>query len=177
MRAPVVAAAFVLVGAGTGAVAAVDTTGNNIALNGSDTLFEVTRDIVNSCSGQFANFQATNTTYYGGGSGVGAAQMGGNLQQFAPMSRALSATEYCLAPAPASPTLTASLLVGLDGVTIVANTVNSCTTAIDGVTPTNPANGFGITSSFLSRWVRAIAGDGRRGTRGSRRSRTSSSST
>ena len=150
MRTSIVGAAFLLVGAGAATVAAVDTTGNNIALNGSDTLHDVTTDIIASCGSTFANFAAQNITYPGGGSGVGAVQMGADLQQVSPMSRALKNTEYCAIPSPASPGLTADLLVGIDGVAIVANSVSSCTTAADGVTPVAAANGFGKTTSFTT---------------------------
>ena len=152
MRTSMVGAAFLLVGAGAATVAATDTTGNNIALNGSDTLHDVTNDIIADCATQFgATWTNNKITYAGGGSGVGQAQMAANLQQIAPMSRALKNTEYCSGfPAPSSPTLTADLLVGIDGVAIVGNTVNICTTGADGVTPINPANGFGIGTSFTT---------------------------
>ena len=43
-------ATFLLLGAGATAVsAAVDTTGSNLTLNGSDTLFEVTQNILTAC--------------------------------------------------------------------------------------------------------------------------------
>jgi cysteine-rich repeat protein len=135
-------AAFLLVGAGAATVAAVDTTGSNIALNGSDTLFDVTQDVIAACKLQFGDFASQNITYLGGGSGVGASQMGLNVQQVAPMSRALKNSEYCATPAPSGAGLSEGLLVGIDGVAIVANTVNSCA-------DTNGAsNGFGKTTSF-----------------------------
>jgi PBP superfamily domain len=158
MRTSIVGAAFLLVGAGAATVAAVDTTGNNLALNGSDTLFDVTTDVIAACKVQFADFAGNKITYKGGGSGVGAAQMQGtgnvnaspptNLpqaQKVAPMSRALKNTEYCPpsgnSSAPlASPSLTTDLLVGIDGVAIVANTVNSCSDSV--------SNGFGLLSTF-----------------------------
>jgi cysteine-rich repeat protein len=141
-------------------VAAVDTTGNNIALNGSDTLHDVSTDIIADCATQFGTTWTNNKiTYPGGGSGVGAAQMDAIAQMIAPMSRSLKQAEYCPQtsggvatplPAPASPGLTADLLVGIDGVAIVANTVNNCTTLADGITPslTPDAVGFGITTTF-----------------------------
>jgi cysteine-rich repeat protein len=139
-------------------VAAVDTTGNNIALNGSDTLHDVSIDIIADCATQFGTTWTNNKiTYLGGGSGVGAAQMDSNLQQIAPMSRALKNSEYCPVnssnvatplAAPASPGLTADLLVGIDGVAIVSNTIKSCTTGSDGLIPTAPAVGFGTQATM-----------------------------
>src|ERR1700733_4921249 len=123
MRTSIVGAAFLLVGAGAATVAAVDTTGNNIALNGSDTLHDVTVDVINSCTGTFADFAAQKITYNGGGSGVGAFAMEGNNQQVSPMSRSLKNTEYCQNQETApnkngNQALTADLLVGIDGVAL-----------------------------------------------------------
>jgi hypothetical protein len=153
MRTSIVGAAFLLVGAGAATVAALDTTGNNLALNGSDTLFDVTTDVLASCKLQFPDFAANKITYKGGGSGVGAAQMQGDIQQVSPMSRALKNTEYCppggnvvSGALVGGPGLTADLLVGIDGVAIVANTVNSCS----GTAP----NGFGASTAF------AVTADG-----------------
>jgi cysteine-rich repeat protein len=151
MRTSIVGAAFLLVGAGAATVAAVDTTGNNIALNGSDTLHDVTVDVINSCTGTFADFAAQKITYNGGGSGVGAFAMQGNNQQISPMSRSLKNTEYCQNQETSpnnngNQALTADLLVGIDGVAIVSNQVNNCTATVAGgvSTPTgNAANGFG----------------------------------
>src|ERR1700759_2952285 len=95
MRTSIVGAAFLLVGAGAGTVTALNTTGNNLQLNGSDTLFDVTTDGIAACKLQFSNFAANKISYKGGGSGVGAAQMQGQVQKVAPMSRALKNTEYC----------------------------------------------------------------------------------
>ena len=48
---------ILLVGAGAANLAAaVDTTGSNIALNGSDTLFDVTQSVLASCNTAFADF-------------------------------------------------------------------------------------------------------------------------
>jgi hypothetical protein len=146
MRTSIASAAFLLVGAGAATLAAVDTTGSNIALNGSDTLFDVTRQVITSCATQFSDFTAQNISYLGGGSGVGAGQMAGNIQQVSPMSRALKNTEYCSIPAPASAGLAEDLLVGIDGVAVVANQTNSCSSS--------SANGFGSPAAF------AVTSDG-----------------
>ncbi len=142
MRTSIASAAFLLVGAGAATLAAVDTTGSNIALNGSDTLFDVTRSVITSCATQFSDFASQNITYLGGGSGVGAGQMDTNAQQVSPMSRALKNSEYCSTPSPAAPGLAENLLLGIDGVAIVTNQTTSCTAS------TGVANGFGSSAAF-----------------------------
>ena len=134
---------ILVVGAGAANLAAaVDTTGSNIALNGSDTLFDVTQSVLASCNTAFADFSTQGITYLGGGSGVGAGAMGLNTQQVSPMSRALQSTEYCSIASPASPGLAEGLLVGIDGVAVTANQTNSCSDSISG------ANGFGSSSTM-----------------------------
>jgi hypothetical protein len=91
MRTSIAGALFLLAGAGAATVAALDTTGNNIALNGSDTLHDVTIDILGACGAATGN----GISYLGGGSSVGAAQMASNLQQVSPMSRAMKSGEFC----------------------------------------------------------------------------------
>ncbi len=149
MRTSITGAAILLAGAGAASLAAaVDTTGSNIALNGSDTLFDVTQSVIASCNTAFGDFSSQGITYLGGGSGVGAGQMAGNLQQVSPMSRALKNTEYCSIPSPASPGLAEGLLVGIDGVAVAVNQTNSCSNSASG------ANGFGTTAAF------AVTNDG-----------------
>ncbi len=135
--------AIVLAGAGAANLAAaLDTTGSNIALNGSDTLFDVTQSVMASCNTAFADFSAQGITYLGGGSGVGAGQMWGNLQQVSPMSRPLKSSEYCSVISPASPNLAEALLVGIESVAIAANQTSSCSDSVGG------ANGFGSASTM-----------------------------
>ena len=145
MRTSIAGATFLLVGAGAVAVgAAVDTTGNNIALGGSDTLFEVTRDVITGCP----NAVADGISYEGGGSGVGASAMQINTQQVSPMSRNLKSGEYCgvsldlngdgVVETPTQGT-TEALLVGLDGIAIVSNTTTSCA-----------GNGLGMSGNSFS---------------------------
>jgi ABC-type phosphate transport system substrate-binding protein len=135
MRTSITGAVILLAGAGAASLAAaVDTTGSNIALNGSDTLFDVTQTVLASCKNKFPDFAAQGITYLGGGSGVGAGAMGLNTQQVSPMSRALKNSEYCSIAAPASAGLSEGLLVGIDGVAISANQTNSCSsTAANGI--------------------------------------------
>ena len=75
MRTSIAGAAFLLVGAGAATVAAVDTTGNNIALNGSDTLFDVTQAVISACPTRFGDFTANGITYAGGNLGLGGASL------------------------------------------------------------------------------------------------------
>ena len=141
MRVSTTAMAVILAGAGAGNLAAaLDTTGSNVALNGSDTLFDVTQSVIASCNTAFSDFASQGITYLGGGSGVGAGQMFLNVQQVSPMSRALKSSEYCAVASPASPDLAEGLLVGIDGVAITANQTNSCSDSTSG------ANGFGSSS-------------------------------
>jgi ABC-type phosphate transport system substrate-binding protein len=145
MRTSITGAALLLAGAGAaGFAAAADTNGSGIALNGSDTLADVTNnDVFSACSAQFGDWTTNPITYQGGGSRVGAGNMDQSLQAVSPMSSALKNTEFCTnaasvytAPAvSASAGLTAGLLVGLDGVAISANQINSCSSSV--------ANGIG----------------------------------
>ena len=77
-----------------------------LSLQGSDTLEDVTKDVIGVCS------LGTRINYVGGGSGTGQAAMVAGTQQIAPMSRELNGTA-CTASA-------SQLLVGLDGIAIVA---------------------------------------------------------
>jgi hypothetical protein len=135
MRTSIAGAIVLLAGAGATTAAAV-TTGNNIALNGSDTLYEVTKLVISSCEGVYPNpngFATKGITYVGGGSGVGAGQMAlQNKQEIAPMSRALQSGEFCTL----NPDMAASMMIGLDGVAIVAATTSTCsasTASLNGV--------------------------------------------
>jgi ABC-type phosphate transport system substrate-binding protein len=143
-----IGAALLLAGAGAASLAAAanDTNGNGLALNGSDTLFDVTTSVITTCSAQSFNTDSTGgDTYKGGGSGVGAGQMlgtGGIAQQaLSPMSRAFKNTEFCATSSTAYGSVTMApgkaegLLVGIDGVAIAANQTNSCSGTV--------ANGFG----------------------------------
>ncbi len=158
MRPSIVGAALLLAGAGAAGLAAGgDANGNGIELNGSDTLFKVTNnDVFSACSAQFSDWSADPLIYRGGGSRVGAGNMNQGLQAISPMSSALKDGEFCaptasvysspLTPVPASAGLTEGLLVGLDGVTISANQVMSCSSSA--------ANGLGSATTM------AVTNDG-----------------
>lgn len=126
MRTSIAGAAILLAGVGATTAAAV-TSGNNLKLNGSDTLFDVTRDVITACGTQFPGsngFATKGITYEGGGSGVGAGQLGLQNQEIAPMSRALKSGEFC----GLTPQFAADLLVGIDGVAFVTSKSSSCST-------------------------------------------------
>lgn len=161
MRTSIVGAAVLLAGAGVAVKAAAvvgsDTTGSGASatslfhLNGSDTLHDVTVDVMNGCPSTFSDFNTKFLTYDGGGSGVGAGQMTTGAQALSPMSRALnggatgewcavSAQVYSTGTLSADPTATEALLVGIDGVAITANSTNSCSSSA--------ATGFGASTAF-----------------------------
>ena len=137
MRTSIASATFRLLGVGAVAVGAAEPGGNNIALTGSDTLFTVTQNVISTCDGQLhngivaaGNLSGTGITYLGGGSGVGAGNMDAGNQQLSPMSRALKNSEYCTHDnaALSSQGTTNALLVGVDGVSVMANATQSCST-------------------------------------------------
>jgi ABC-type phosphate transport system substrate-binding protein len=125
MRTSIAGATFLLLGAGAAAVGAADTNGDNLALNGSDTLFKVTNDVINTCAAQLSGH---GITYVGGGSGVGAGAMAAATpnQKLAPMSRPLKKSEYCGLTNGSDQTKTEGLLLGLDGVSNMVGTENAC---------------------------------------------------
>jgi hypothetical protein len=120
--------------AGAAKVAAVDLTGDNLELNGADALFDVSRDILAACPAALSD----GVSYFGGGSGLGALQMAQNNQQVSPMSRPLKSGEYCGVSVvsdgqgtqlPIQQT-TQSLMIGLDAISVVANSSSACTNAV-----------------------------------------------
>jgi ABC-type phosphate transport system substrate-binding protein len=78
-----------------------------LPLKGSDTLEQVTKDVISLCS------LGALISYIGGGSGTGQAAMTAGTQQMAPMSRELNGTA-CTATA-------GQLLIGLDGISILTS--------------------------------------------------------
>lgn len=104
-----------------GWAAGPDTTGNNIAFQGSDTLGDVTKAILAdaTCAASLAGL---GITYLGGGSTMGetAMALGAPTQQIAPMSRFLNSSNVssgvCARGATAQ-----GLVIGLDGVAIVVS--------------------------------------------------------
>jgi hypothetical protein len=114
MRASLVASAtFLLVGGAAGVVGALD----NVALQGSDTLEEVTKDVIAACPGA----KNANITYRGGGSSTGENAMVAGSQTVSPMSRFLNPTTGVCAKGPTAE----GLVIGLDGLSIVAGETNA----------------------------------------------------
>jgi hypothetical protein len=116
-------------------------------MNGSDTLFNVTQDVITSCKLSFTDPTLSGIVYVGGGSGVGAAQMVSDVQRIAPMSRTLKNSEFC----GANQTTTEAYMVGVDGIAIVANAAGTC-----GNDPTllpGSANGVALDSLVTLRQI------------------------
>ena len=115
MRTIVIAATFVVIAAGAAVVGARD----NVALQGSDTLEQITNDILAQCPGATTN----GIRYVGGGSTTGGNAMIAGTQTVSPQSRRLANNEGC-----SSPTTAEGLVIALDGLAIVAATptANAC---------------------------------------------------
>jgi hypothetical protein len=139
-------AAFLLFGGGAAAVGALD----NMALKGSDTLEKVTTDVLAACPAA----TAAGTSYLGTGSTAGENAMTAGTQTVAPMSRFLNPTVGVCNGAPSgTPGFVAGaggvtaegLVIGLDGVSIVAGAANA--TACGGALAYTTAHSFPVTDS------------------------------
>lgn len=124
MRTMIVGATVLVVGAGAPMAWAVngpDTTGNNIALQGSDTLEEVTKAILAACPAAVS----AGISYAGGGSGTGETAMSTvpPTQKEAPMSRFFNKSDAVCA---FSATMQ-GMVIGLDGLAIVGGSANAGT--------------------------------------------------
>jgi hypothetical protein len=142
----ILSATFLLFGGGTVAVGALD----NLPLKGSDTLEEVTTDVLAACPGATSH----GVSYQGTGSTAGENAMTAGTQTVAPMSRFLNLTAgVCNGPPPGSPGFVAGagastaegLVIGLDGVAIVAGQANA--TACGGGLAFSAARSFQVTDS------------------------------
>lgn len=135
MRKTIVATTFVVIGAGTAGVGAID-------LNGSDTLETMTHSILNGVPGQSVACPGTSTlNYIGGGSSTGEQAMLDGKQQIAPMSRFLGSGRVCQSP---NPELSEGLAVALDGIAVVGdeeNTGGDCRMANSGDVAVADVNG------------------------------------
>src|SRR5258708_22745670 len=119
MRTKIVGATVLMVGVG---ITATVGAGSNIALQGSDTLEQVTKDVLAQCPGA----TGAGITYVGGGSTTGENAMTAATptQAVAPMSRFLNPTAgVCAKGATAE-----GIVIGLDGIAIVASALagNNC---------------------------------------------------
>ncbi len=123
-------ASFLVVSAGAIGASAV------LSLNGSDTLFTISTDVVNgntSYPGAPSGIAAIPTlSYIGGGSGTGESAMANGTQQIAPMSRFVKSGPPCTGTG-ASPSTTEGLVIALDGVSMIMNTNTGAVAACNGV--------------------------------------------
>jgi ABC-type phosphate transport system substrate-binding protein len=113
MRKTIVGATFVVFAAGASAVGALD----NVALQGSDTLEQLTKSVLLDCPGATSR----GITYVGGGSTAGGNAMMAGTQTVSPQSRALNPTEGCHAQGNAGAD-SEGLVIALDGLSIVTAT-------------------------------------------------------
>lgn len=111
MKRIVATGAFLLLGTAGASVGALD----NIHLLGSDTMFDLTKAVINACPG------AAGLTYDGSGSGNGETAMKNGTQTVAPMSRFLQ-TASCSVT---NGTAAEGIAVALDGVGVVTNTTSA----------------------------------------------------
>lgn len=94
----------------------------NLSMQGSDTLFEITQSMLQLCQ-----INPANAIYVGGGSGAGETAMAANQQQISPMSRFLN-TANCSRPAPLNKGM--AIAHSLDAIGILADDTEptSCNT-------------------------------------------------
>jgi ABC-type phosphate transport system substrate-binding protein len=125
MRTSIAIATFLVVAAGVTSAAAL----SNIHLKGSDTLYEVTSDVLAVCPG------ATGLVYDGTGSGAGESGLKAGTQTIAPMSRFLSGSAICtLSGAAGSPSTSSALVIGLDGISVVGSAAAAGAATCNGAT-------------------------------------------
>jgi hypothetical protein len=145
-RFSIMGATFLLFGGGAAAVGALD----NLALKGSDTLFNVTQDVLASCPAA----SAAMITYVGTGSGNGEAGMAAGTQTTAPMSRFFNPiVGVCNGPPSGTPGFVTGaggvtaegLIIGLDGVAVVAGAPNA--TACGGALAYSTTRSFAVTDA------------------------------
>jgi hypothetical protein len=110
MRKTIVGATFVVFAAGASAVGALD----NVALQGSDTLEQLTNQVLAVCPGATMN----GISYRGGGSTTGGNAMIAGTQTVSPQSRALTPAEGCHAQGN-NGLDSEGLVIALDGLSIL----------------------------------------------------------
>jgi hypothetical protein len=129
MKVSLVGAASLLVGASTASVFAY--TGSNINLYGSERLVAVMQEVLVQCDGVHmgpGNVQGLGMAYQGGGSAGAETAMLSDIQEIAPMGRSLDGA-FCGATVGTHGDVTHSaqdMMIGLDGVAVVANTTTTC---------------------------------------------------
>lgn len=142
----IMGATFLLFGGSAAAVGALD----NLPLKGSDTLEQVTTDVLAACPGATAN----GISYQGTGSSAGENAMTAGSQTVAPMSRFLNVTAGVCNGAPAGTPgsvpgagakTAEGLVIGLDGLSIVAGQANAA--ACGGGLAFSAGKSFSVTTS------------------------------
>jgi hypothetical protein len=113
MRKTIIGATFVLLSAGASSVGAL----SGVALQGSDTLEQITKDVLDQCPA--AKNAPGSITYAGGGSTTGGNAMIAGSQTVSPQSRPLSTSEGCSGGGAVKGTAE-GLAIALDGLSIVA---------------------------------------------------------
>jgi hypothetical protein len=146
MRTTFKVCAFLIAAATTGNAAGSEPSGNGIALNGADTLFNVTQELLIDCQTKFPDFVTAGLSYLGGGSGLGAAQMRVDAQRIAPMVRPLRNSEFC----GADQSTTEALAVGLMSVAVLANQATTCGFGAGGDPNLLPASANGVAADSLA---------------------------
>ncbi len=121
MRSTIAMATFAALAAGTAGVSALDSAPN---FAGSDTLKNMTQDVLVECGANCAGLN-----YIGTGSGNGQANMNAGTQGVAPMSRALN-TGVC---SNANRNKAEGLVVAPDGVNVVGSDTTTCNAAGQGL--------------------------------------------
>jgi hypothetical protein len=150
MRTSIAIASFLTVGAGAVGATAL----SNVSMKGSDTLFDVTQNVLANCP------NTTTLTYVGTGSGNGESAMKACQQHIAPMSRFINGgtagagCTFTGCSGTGSPATAEGLLIGLDGISIVAsvkgsdNAARQCNgAAIDCDTTTDPNAGLAFNTT------------------------------
>jgi ABC-type phosphate transport system substrate-binding protein len=121
MRSTIAMATFAALAAGTVGVSALDTNPN---FAGSDTLKNMTQDVLVECGANCAGL-----TYIGTGSGAGQNAVVAGTQGVAPMSRAFN-NGIC---AQTNRTHAEGVVVALDGVNVIGMDTNVCNSAAQGL--------------------------------------------
>ncbi len=121
MRSTIATATFAALAAGTVGVGALDTIPSMV---GSDTLKQLTTQVINSCK---ASGECLGLGYIGTGSGNGQSALSNNTQSVAPMSRALN-SGICTN---AGRSTAEGLVVALDALSIAGNPANVCAAGLD----------------------------------------------
>jgi hypothetical protein len=158
MKTSIIVATFLVVSGGAASAGALTIPHNNY--QGSDTLFNVTRQAMGDVSG------LTPTDYIGGGSGNGQAAMAAATptQTTAPMSRMMNngggLCTFAGGTAGSTATSASSLVIGLDAVDILASTTTAASAACtNGAGGPNGVNGilFSGGSINATTWKDALA--------------------